>query len=170
MSPASTCAGVSYRPLGAQDEAHVWRALQLASHEESLEAVRAQPLLAMYAQGWGREGDGGVLALHGEQAIGAAWFRLWSGEARGFGFVDERTPELGIAVEPAWRGRGVGRELMRRVLSEASLSFSAISLSVRAESAAVRLYEQCGFELVAGSEIANRVGGVSFTMRRALGS
>ena len=41
--------------------------------------------------------------------IGAAWLRLLKGDERGYGHVDDETPELGMAVLPAYRGRGVRR-------------------------------------------------------------
>jgi hypothetical protein len=56
-----------------------------------------------YVQNWGRPGDAGVIALEGPHPAGAAWYRLFSERAPGFGFVDERTPELTIAVVPSRR-------------------------------------------------------------------
>jgi hypothetical protein len=39
-----------------------------------------------------------------------------------------------------------------------------VSLSVRADNPARRLYERAGFRPVAGSDVTNRVGGTSLTM------
>ena len=51
-----------------------------------------------------------------------------------------------------------------KVLEIVKNQFSAVSLNVRADNSAVRLYERAGFVRVPGSEIVNRTGGVSFNM------
>ena len=47
-----------------------------------------------YVSGWGRRGDSAVIALEGGFAVGAAWYRLFSRDEPGFGFMDEETPEV----------------------------------------------------------------------------
>ena len=64
-----------------------------------------------YVKNWGRRGDAGVIASAGPNAYAAAWYRLFPASAPGFGFVDEETPELTIAVVPSKRGHGTGAEL-----------------------------------------------------------
>ena len=102
-----------------------------------------------YVRGWGRTGDAGLIALEDGNPVGAAWYRLFRRDAPGFGFVDERTPELTIAVVPSRRGRGVGHELMTALLERARREgHPAVSLSVETDSPAVKLYERYGFERV----------------------
>src|SRR5207249_2223519 len=72
-----------------------------------------------YVNNWGRPGDTGLLAFDGMNVHGAAWYRLFSAAEPGFGFVDERTPELTIAVVPSHRGRGTGAELLEALLERA---------------------------------------------------
>jgi GNAT superfamily N-acetyltransferase len=95
------------------------------------------------------EPDLGYLAI-GEQAevTGGAWFRLWDGEDRGYGYVDASTPELSIAVWPDWRGQGVGSELLQRLLADAEARWNQVSLSVSKTNRARRLYERFGFEII----------------------
>ena len=150
------------RPLAASDEPIIWEFLLIAAHETRTEAVRDYPKLAMYAANWGREGDGGWAALREEKVVGVVWWRVWRGEERGFGFVDAATPEAAIAVRAGWQNRGVGTLLLKRAIQECP----RISLNVRGDNAAVRLYERCGFERIEGSERLNRVGGISFNMLR----
>src|SRR5262245_20134228 len=57
--------------------------------------------------GWGRSGDHALIAEISGDPAGAAWYRLWTVESHSWGFVDSETPELGIAVSPSHRGRGV---------------------------------------------------------------
>ncbi|HKC77432.1 MAG TPA: GNAT family N-acetyltransferase [Gaiellaceae bacterium] len=97
-----------------------------------------------YVQNWGRTGDAGVVAFDGPNAYGAAWYRLFPESTPGFGFVDEQTPELTIAVVPSHRGRGTGGELLEALLTQArSEGFSRVSLS--AEPGQTGFYEQHGF-------------------------
>lgn len=54
--------------------------------------------------GWGRAGDMGFVAVDAGsgEPIGAAWLRLLGGDERGYGYVDDETPELGMAVR-GWK-------------------------------------------------------------------
>ncbi len=156
------------RLLTAQDEPLIWHFLMLAAHESEMQIVQGNPQLARYAANWGKKGDGGCVAFDADKAIGAAWWRLWEGEDKGFGYLADDVPELAMAVSPAWRGQGIGAQLLDGVLQGAQGSHRAVSLSVRADNPAVRLYERAGFEKVQGSEAVNRVGGTSFIMQRFL--
>jgi GNAT superfamily N-acetyltransferase len=98
--------------------------------------------------------------------VGAAWVRRLVGEGRGYGWVDDATPELAIAVEPGREGQGVGAAMLARLLDDLAGTVPAVSLSVRADNPARRLYARLGFVVVEGSDVANRVGGTSLTMVR----
>lgn len=152
------------RTLTIEDEAIAWEMLQHAACESSLESVRSQPALAHYVEAWGREGDFGVVAIADNLALGAAWVRLWPGEDKGFGYVRDDVPELAIAVLPDYQGLGIGTQLLHRILDTARSRFPAVSLSVRDNNPAVRLYERFGFVRVPASNVQNRTGGYSFTM------
>jgi GNAT superfamily N-acetyltransferase len=103
-----------------------------------------------YVRVWGKPGDTAVVALEDGFPVGAAWFRLFPAEEPGYGFVDEQTPELAIAVVPSRRGHGVGDALLNALLDRArEAGHAALSLSVDARNAgAIRLYEKHGFERV----------------------
>jgi ribosomal protein S18 acetylase RimI-like enzyme len=151
------------RELTTKDESIVWEMLRYAAQQPSIASVRSQPYLARYAADWGRYGDCGYVASQQGIPIGAAWLRLWLGE-RGFGYVNDETPELGLAVLPDYRGRGIGPELLDRVLQSARERFAGVSLSVRSDNPVLRLYERSGFVKAAGSEHLNRADSISFTM------
>ena len=153
------------RSLMVEDESSVWKMLQYAAHESSIESVRQQPYLARYALNWGRMGDlGYVASIVDPSPIGAAWLRLWLGEDKGFGYIKDEIPELAIAVLPDHRGQGIGTKLLTQILGTAKMKYPAVSLSVRANNPVVRLYERTGFMKVPGSEVVNRSGEVSFNM------
>jgi GNAT superfamily N-acetyltransferase len=117
-----------------------------------------------YVQNWGRRGDAGVIAFEGRNVYGAAWYRLFSAAEPGFGFVDEATPELTIAVVPSRRGRGTGAELLRALLARAREDgFAQVSLS--AEAGQTGFYERHGFHAV-----EQRDGTVTMLAELELGS
>jgi ribosomal protein S18 acetylase RimI-like enzyme len=109
-----------------------------------------------YVDNWGRPGDASMIALDDGISVGAAWYRLFSGAAPGYGFVDESVPELTIAVVPSRRGRGFGDELLEGLLERARQEgYAALSLSVEKANPALRLYERFGFRPV--GEVGNSV-------------
>ena len=105
--------------------------------------------VARYVKGWGREGDTAVVALTDGFPVGAAWYRLFAAAEPGYGFVDEETPELTIAVVPSRRGRGLGDELLTALFQALrGDSFAAVSLSVEPDNPALAFYERHGFAKV----------------------
>ena len=106
-----------------------------------------------YVSGWGRRGDAAVIALDDGNPVGAAWYRLFAADEPGYGFVDEQTPELTIAVVPARRGRGLGGELLNALLDRArGEGYARVSLAVDAQNPSVTLYERHGFRRVGASD------------------
>lgn len=145
---------VSIRSATVDDVGFMWEMLYEAVHwpperdeqKPSREEVSADPEISHYLEGWGRRGDVGFVAVEGGERLGAAWQRLMTAEDPGYGFVDEETPEIAVAVVPEARGRGIGGLLMEAVIEAArSSGYEEISLSVDRTNPAVRLYELCGF-------------------------
>jgi GNAT superfamily N-acetyltransferase len=102
--------------------------------------------LSRYVDGWGRAADTAVVAAEGTNRWGAAWYRSFRAAAPGYGFVDEQTPELTIAVVPSKRRHGVGQELLDGLLARARADgVTRLSLSVQTGSDAVVFYERNGF-------------------------
>jgi predicted N-acetyltransferase YhbS len=61
-------------------------------------------------------GDDCLVAVLQEEVIGMVWSRLFPATYPGYGYYDEKTPELSIAVEPKWRGQRIGFDLMTAML------------------------------------------------------
>ncbi len=109
--------------------------------------ILASEEYSRYVSGWMRPGDEGFVALADhDEAIGAAWYRVFPRSDPGFGYVGTGVPELIIGVKPLWRAQGVGRELMRSLADHArSRGLSRLSLSVERGNYAVTLYRSEGF-------------------------
>ncbi len=146
---------MNIRPAGPEDVEFLKRMLYEAAawnpdwpREQVIEAL-ADPMLERYHRGWGRPGDVGVIAEIEGEPVGAAWYRLFTAEEPGHGFVDEETPEIGIAVEPLYRRKGIGETLLRALMSEArQRDVHALSLSVAVHNRSRRMYERVGFRKV----------------------
>ena len=77
--------------------------------------------------------------------IGAAWSRIMND----YGHVDEQTPSLAIALYEAYRGKGIGTRLIRKLLELLKgKGFKQVSLSVQKENYAVNMYRKLGFDVV----------------------
>ena len=143
---------VAIRPLAPEDVEHVKWALYEAvawNPERVLppfEFTIEHPELARYHRGWGRPGDLGVVAESGDAVVGVALCRPFAEDDHGHGYVDERTPELAVAVAEGQRGGGIGTRLMHELADAVrEAGFSSLSLSVDAENPALRLYERLGY-------------------------
>ncbi len=75
--------------------------------------------------------------------------RLRRATSPGYGFVDEETPELAIAVVPSKRGHGIGDELLQELIAKArAAGYERLSLSVEPGNPARKLYERHGFSVI----------------------
>ena len=136
------------RAATASDEPFLWEMLYLALFVPAGEppqprSVLRDPGVARYVAGWGlRRGDSGVIALINGAPVGAAWLRCFPASEPGYGFVDEGTPELSMAVLRAYRGNGIGSRLIELLLQ----GVDAASLSCDPANPARRLYVRHGFD------------------------
>ena len=121
--------------------------------------------VALYVKGWGRPGDTALIAVEDGFPVGAAWYRLFRRDQPGYGFVDEETPELAIAVVPSRRGRGIGDALLKELYARAKADgHEAVSLAAERDNEPLVAY----YEKKHGFERVHEDGGDSVTMRRAL--
>lgn len=155
------------RPLTPTDQPFLWEMLYQSLYVPKDSApferdIVNYPDIARYVKDWGRADDSGFVVVdENNQPLGAVWLRLFKDGEKGFGYVDDKTPELGMAVLPAYRGEGIGRTLLSHLIEATENAYEYISLSVAAENPALRLYQRLGFEVVAKC-------GDSMTMKRKL--
>jgi ribosomal protein S18 acetylase RimI-like enzyme len=148
------------RAATAADAPFLWEMLYQALHVPLGQSpfpreILQQPEINQYLADWGRPDDFAWIAESEAQPVGAAWTRLLK---QGYGFVDELTPELTVAVLPEYRGCGIGSKLLATLIAHARNHYPALSLSVSADNPAARLYQRLGFETLgrAGTSLVMR--------------
>lgn len=92
--------------------------------------------------------------LAGVMMMPGTWLTIARVDAASLGFalvrsVLDECELLLLAVDPTWRGRGIGEALLRDSLRTARRrGITSMNLEVRASNTAVHLYEKTGFEYV----------------------
>lgn len=138
------------RPIVPADQAVLWDLLHVALWDPPPAGLRPREILRhpgvrIYAEDWGRPGDVGVIGEIDGEVAGACWMRLVTGGV-GLGYVDDATPQLGIALFTRFQHQGHGERLMRAALDAAHAhGYQQVSLTVHPENPAIKLYERCGF-------------------------
>jgi ribosomal protein S18 acetylase RimI-like enzyme len=138
------------RPLLASDQQSLWHWLHLALWDPPPAPLRPieilqHPSARMLVQGWGDSSDVGVVAVVDGKDAGACWMRLLP-ERQGLAYVDDETPQLGIALEPEFQRRGFGKPLMKAALAAAwNHGYRKVSLTVHPENPARFMYQACSF-------------------------
>jgi ribosomal protein S18 acetylase RimI-like enzyme len=108
-------------------------------------AIINEPSIRVYIEEWGRPGDLCLVALADGEYAGAVWTRLLSGDIKGFGYIDDSTPEIAISLY-----KGIGTALMRAMIQRLkACGYSRVSLSVTKRNPAHRLYRKLGFSVAA---------------------
>ncbi|NTV40408.1 MAG: GNAT family N-acetyltransferase [Demequinaceae bacterium] len=109
--------------------------------------VLADQAVAHYVTDWMRPGDAGVVAIEGGVPAGAAWWRHFTGDDPGYGYVADDVPELGLAVLASHRGKGIATALMTEIIRRAAAErVPGLSLSVEDGNGVARgLYDSLGF-------------------------
>ncbi|MCJ8009187.1 GNAT family N-acetyltransferase [Lederbergia wuyishanensis] len=127
----------------------MYESIHIPENKPPKEELLNLPHLKKYNENWGRAGDRALLAEDSDgNPLGAAWYRLFNEQNKGYGYVDSFTPELGIAVSPEARGMGIGSLLMKALIERAKDDgFKGLSLSVDPHNEqAVHVYKKLGFE------------------------
>ncbi|MGD1894805.1 MAG: GNAT family N-acetyltransferase [Cyclobacteriaceae bacterium] len=122
--------------------------------EKFPQEIIQDPILAKYIDNWGKDAlDIALVAEEAGKLIGAIWGRKFTQDNPGFGFVDENTPELSMAIKEEWRGEGIGTTLIRDIArSYQQVGIKALSLSVDKKNRAYTLYQRMGCEVVAETD------------------
>ena len=108
------------------------------------------PKVRVYIKDFGKlKDDYCLVAESNGEIIGAVWVRILSGEIKGFGNVDDKTPEFAISLFKEYRNLGIGTKLMQKMIDYLQKNgYKQASLSVQKENYAVKLYKKLGFEII----------------------
>lgn len=108
------------------------------------------PELQVYVKDFGKmEGDICFVAETEEKIIGAVWVRIMDD----YGHVEDGVPSFAISLYKEYRGRGIGTEMMKTMLTELKTrGYQKTSLAVQKANYAVKMYKHVGFEIVYENE------------------
>jgi [ribosomal protein S18]-alanine N-acetyltransferase len=155
---------INYRQISENDyfflRKMLYEALFVPEEEKPLpESILDVPEISRYIEGWSSS-DFGIIAQGGAELIGAVWGRLFTYTNKGYGYVDDRTPELTMAVKNRYRNMGIGGEMMNKFLLLAKRNgYNAVSLSVDKRNRAVGFYLNIGFTIIDET-------GTAYTMKK----
>lgn len=127
--------------------------LETVDHDERSMIADTMPVMnsafdPAFGEAWTASQLAGVLTMPG------TWLTLARVDAATLGFalvrsVLDECELLLLAVDPLWRGRGVGLLLLNHSLAIArNRGMMTMNLEVRASNKAIALYEKAGFEYV----------------------
>ena len=112
--------------------------------------IIASPELQIYVERFGALKDDFALVAEIEgKIIGAVWIRIMYD----YGHIDDETPSLAISLYKEYRGRGIGTEMMKEMLSLLKThNYKRVSLSVQKANYAAEMYRKIGFDIVRENE------------------
>ena len=123
------------------------------------------PMVTKAYEKWGRDGDTALVVLNNKtkEIIGAAWVRLFKTSDPSYGFIDEETPDMAIAIKAEYRNCGIGTELLNKlIITIKNNGFLQMSLSVDPRNSALHLYKRLGFELFKAERDDNHIYSLKF--------
>jgi ribosomal protein S18 acetylase RimI-like enzyme len=132
----------------------LYQAIFIGEEETRLpRGITKNPELSKYISDFGQESDICFVAEINGILIGAVWTRLFRESEKGYGFVDDRTPELSMAVLKTYRHIGIGTLLLRQILLELTRQdYQQVSLSVDKRNYAFSFYQKFGFNIIGSDE------------------
>lgn len=112
-------------------------------------SIIKDPTIAVFIDHFGKPDDHCLVAEMDGKIVGAVWTRILNGEVKGFGNIDDNTPEFAISLLPEYRGMGIGTELMQRMLKLLKeKGYAQTSLAVQKDNYAAKMYQKVGFEII----------------------
>lgn len=143
------------RSITEQDITFLWEMLFESIYtpegqEPASRDIINNPSISKYVKDWGRDGDMGYIVVNDlGQSLGSITIRYFNKDNKGYGYVNDETPELGMAIRTEHRGRGIGTELLKILLEQAKMeAINTLSLSVDPNNPAIKLYKRFGFKEV----------------------
>ena len=112
------------------------------------------PEISVYIDGFGNKKDDYCLVAEVDShIIGAVWVRILADEIKGYGNIDDQTPEFAISLLKEYRNCGIGTQLMQQMIEYLrEKGYAQTSLSVQKKNYAARMYQKLGFEIIRENE------------------
>ncbi len=113
-------------------------------------SIIKKPELQVYIDNFGRKKDDFCLCAEVDgKIVGAVWVR----NIKGYGSVDEITPEFAISLYKEFRGCGIGTEMIKMMLTHLRQGgYSKTSLAVQKMNYALKMYLNVGFQIIDENE------------------
>lgn len=103
-----------------------------------------KPELNVYINDFGKEDDNCLVAVCNGKIVGAVWTRI----IKGYGNINEKTPEFAISLYKEYRGKSIGTNMMLEMIELLrSKGYRQTSLAVQKDNYALKMYEKVGFEI-----------------------
>lgn len=133
-------------------------------HSQLPRSIIQESSLSKYVEKWSKdEYDLAYVVEFRGELIGAIWGRRFEEQNAGFGFVNDKTPELSMAVKATYRNKGLGTKMLQMITQAyKNLGVKSISLSVDKANPAQYLYLRNGFRIIKETK-------TSFTMLKEIG-
>ena len=109
-----------------------------------------KPELQIYIKDFGEGKDDYCLCAEVDDAlVGAVWVR----NIKGYGSIDDVTPEFSISLYKDFRGYGIGTKMMQEMLEHLKRKgYSKASLAVQKRNYALNMYLKVGFQIIDENE------------------
>ena len=113
-----------------------------------------EPEIQNYIDDFGnRPADLCLIAEINREIVGAVWVRILNGDIKGYGYIDDSTPEFAIAVKKDYQKKGIGTKLMREmIMCLKEKGYSKTSLSVSKENYAIKMYQKLNFRTISENQ------------------
>lgn len=115
--------------------------------------VIKQPEISVYIENWGNPDDLCLVVDVDSKIIGAVWTRILAGKIKGYGNIDDQTPEFAMSLFKEYRNKGIGTVLMKEMIEKLKEhGYKQTSLSVAKDNYALKMYKNVGFEIITEQE------------------
>ena len=102
--------------------------------------------LQVYIKNFGKEKDDYCLCA---EACGKVVGTVWVRNIKGYGSIDDITPEFAISLYKDFRGFGIGTAMMKEMLKLLKNSgYKKASLAVQKENYALKMFLNVGFQII----------------------
>lgn len=156
--PADSSVDLVIQPIDKQQIPLLEKFFYLAIFQQEEEKplpgeIIYEPANRIYFEQWGKPDDNCLIAEKDGRVVGMVFTRLLNEKPRGYGNIDNSTPEFAISVLKEYRNQGIGTALMNSMLQLLKeKGYLKASLAVQKDNYALKMYEAAGFQIINENE------------------